>query len=920
MTRPSTGLTLRGRARELEAVADLLRSGADGCGGAVVFVGDVGSGKSALLAAAEHLAGEATVLTAAGWPSETGLAFAGLHRLLRASAAGLPAGRTRNLVRSLESGTIDSAERVATVLLSLMSAVAKARPVVVCIDDLQLLDPLSREAFGLLAQRVDALPVTLFFATATEAPQWLPGVRRLPLRALDDAASRELLADYCAGTLAGDVAGSLTALAGGNPLALVELAAMVTAEQRHGDAAPPASLPADSRLRRAYHDRLVALPPSARWLVLLLATDPRLDLGELTRAGVDAETLAIAGEVGLVQVEAQRVSFREPIVAALVYADATLAQRRSAHQLLAETLDPATQPLRRWLHRATVAAGQDPELAAQLVAAAETGSTDRMVASRALERAAELTDEPAQAGAYLISAARHAWTGGELHRARTLLRRLRPAELPAQLSAQADLLLGEIELRAGGTNHARQTLLAAASELAEDPELGVDAIMRAGDATLQTGGYAHYRHLADKALALRRDNESASNDLQLEFFTGSTAVYKGEFDASKEPLRRVITLALAIDDPAALQRACIAAKLLGDEHEAHRLATRSAAVARAAGDRAAVPQALDLAASADCALGRIDAATITLLEALPLARATGQLSLASSLLAMLGYTAAIYGDRAACAARLREARAQAATHGAVRPEAVIEYALGVLDLVTGRPADALARLQSLHGKGGRGQLAIGVAATPKVVEAAVRSGNKAVAAKAFAGFEPWALSTDQPLWLAKVARCRAALADDEGIAEHEYRQAIKYYSLDGSEFERAQTELLFGQMLRRRRRPSEAREHLRWALRMFERVDAHTWVELAATELRASGESAAAAEPRAPGEAGEPAETAQRLDALTPQQLQIARLAAAGATNREMAARMSLSLRTVDHHMRNIFARLGLHSRVELAKLIPPAN
>jgi DNA-binding CsgD family transcriptional regulator len=354
-------------------------------------------------------------------------------------------------------------------------------------------------------------------------------------------------------------------------------------------------------------------------------------------------------------------------------------------------------------------------------------------------------------------------------------------------------------------------------------------------------------------------------------------------------------------------RACTAAKLLGDEHEALRLAIRAAAVARAAGDVASVPQALDLAASAECALGRIDDATDTLQEALPLARATGQTSLASSLLAMLGWTGAIVGDRATCMARLREARAQAASHGAVRPEAVIDYALAVLDLVSGRPAEALVRLQSLRSRGGRGQLAIGVAATPQLVEAAVRAGDRAVAVAELQRFEPWALAMDQPLWLGKAARCRALVAEDDATAEQEYREALKYYALDEAEFERARTELHFGQLLRRRRRPTEAREHLRWALQVFQRMAAPTWIELAAGELRAAGDPEADVR-------------AVATEALTPQQLQIARLAAAGATNREVAARMSLSPRTVDHHMRNIFARLGIHSRIELARVVPPAS
>jgi DNA-binding CsgD family transcriptional regulator len=348
----------------------------------------------------------------------------------------------------------------------------------------------------------------------------------------------------------------------------------------------------------------------------------------------------------------------------------------------------------------------------------------------------------------------------------------------------------------------------------------------------------------------------------------------------------------------------VAAFLLGDDHQAYRLGVRSAAVARATGDATIVPQALEIAAAAEIGLGRYDAATVTLMESLPLARATGQESLASSVLATLALTAAIYGDRTACIARVREARAHTSAHGVVRPEALIEWALGLLDLVAGRPAEALARLQGLMSmRTGRGQLVIGVAATPHLVEAAIRCGDRRAALEAFSMFEPWAINTGAPGWLALAARCRALMAEDEAEAQHHFREALQYHASAESDFERARTELLYGQELRRRRRPSAAREHLRSALEAFQQFDAQPWVDLASSELRAAGDHVEH-RPQA------------ATEALTPQQLEIARLAAAGATNREVAAQMFLSTRTVDHHMRNIFARLGIRSRIDLAKLI----
>jgi DNA-binding CsgD family transcriptional regulator len=190
-----------------------------------------------------------------------------------------------------------------------------------------------------------------------------------------------------------------------------------------------------------------------------------------------------------------------------------------------------------------------------------------------------------------------------------------------------------------------------------------------------------------------------------------------------------------------------------------------------------------------------------------------------------------------------------------------------------------------------------------LIEAAVRSGEQSSAVAAMRLFDPWAVNTGNPAWLALAARCRALIATDENEAEQHFREALQFHGLTDSDYEKARTELLFGQELRRGRRPSAAREHLRSALETFRRFDAQPWIEQATAELRAAGDQVEHRD-------------VDIVDALTPQQLQIARLAAAGATNREVAAQMFLSTRTVDHHMRNIFARLGIRSRIDLARLI----
>jgi DNA-binding CsgD family transcriptional regulator len=914
-------IVLRGRGPEQEALTDLLAATARGNGGATLLHGETGIGKTAILNWTAAAATNLHVLATAGCEREANLVFAGLHRLLRPvldRALLLPAAQAELLTRAVDGGC-DPGELLplSVAVLALLAEVAKTQPVLCCIDDAHWLDQSTMDVLAFVSRRLSAEPIAFVFASCdgvVAASDLIADVSAVRIGGLDHHTAREMLNDLVPEGLVGDVAGALAAVAGGNPRALVDLARSLSPEQRRGEAAPPASLPTDSGLRRTYRNRLGGLPADARWLVLLCAADQHvaireLDVTDLMRAaktcGMDIAALEPAELANVVHVSGTEVVFGQPLVSAIVYDEATFAQRRSAHQLLAEILDPLAHRLRHSMHLAAAADGPDNRLADELRRAALEPGSSRATTSRALERAAELTTEPLAAANYLVAAARHAWEGGEPHRARLLLRKVRSHHAP-HVTAQTELLLGEIELRSGATTHARQALLSAAGDLGQDRHLALTAMLRAGEALLLSGDYPRYADVAKKAQTLRRSDEPIGTQLMFEQFAGMEAMFKGDYSSADPPLRRVVNLAHTLDDPIALTQATISAILLGDDIQAYRLAIRAASVARANGDISTVPKTLELAAAAEFALGRYDSATTTLLEALPLARASGQESLASSILATLAVLAALLGDKETCMQRVREAREHTTSHGVNRPEAIIEWALGVLDLVYGRPAEALTRLKTLLSpKTGHGQLVIQIAATPHLVEAAVRVGQMRPAVLAQSLFHPWAVNTGNPAWLALAARCRALIAGEEGEAEAHYREALQFHALadSDSDFERARTELLFGQELRRGRRPSAAREHLRSALEAFRRFDAQPWIEQATAELRAAGDQVEHRD-------------VDIAEALTPQQLQIARLAAAGATNREVAAQMFLSTRTVDHHMRNIFARLGIRSRIDLARLI----
>jgi DNA-binding CsgD family transcriptional regulator len=268
---------------------------------------------------------------------------------------------------------------------------------------------------------------------------------------------------------------------------------------------------------------------------------------------------------------------------------------------------------------------------------------------------------------------------------------------------------------------------------------------------------------------------------------------------------------------------------------------------------------------------------------------------------MLALLAAVLGDRSTCLLRVRAVQAYLTPHSVGRARAITDWALALLDLSDGHYPDAAARLTAIMSSRGGGHLIVQLAATPHLVEAAVRCDARAPAIAALEVFDAWAGYYANPRWLALSARCHALLAGAE--ADDYFRESLEQHRLSGADFDRARTELLYGQKLRRQRRPVAAREQLRSALDAFERFEARPWIDHTLAELRAAGHHV-------------PPRRVPAVDTLTPQQAEISRLVAAGATNREIATQLLLSTRTIDHHMRNIFAKLGVRSRVELARLM----
>ncbi|MFI8158437.1 LuxR C-terminal-related transcriptional regulator [Streptomyces microflavus] len=573
-------------------------------------------------------------------------------------------------------------------------------------------------------------------------------------------------------------------------------------------------------------------------------------------------------------------------------------------------------PLASLVQLACGAPGPDTVLAARLEAAA-TSSYPHAECSSALSRAAALTAEQPLRSARFAAAAEQAALAGDPARARALLARTGAAGEHTTAPGLAPYVHGLLALRSGPAADAHEALLAAAALLGpHDPRRALDALLGAAEAAWVMGDAPGYLTAMGRVDPTPYDRAFAS------YRAGMRAVLAGRTEAGHALLRQCLDPAAPADPdppdpvsrnaPAALLRAGVAALVLGEVAVACRTGARALAAVRTRGPDALLPQALEHLAYAELRAGLHAGARAHALEGLHAARRTGQPNSSVHLHAVLALAASVEGPAEACAAHCDAALAGAGPHGLAQPATLATWARARADLAAGRSEEAAARLGPLVRPGPRqGHFAARMLAVPCYVEAAVLAGRGAEEAgelrAAVAEFAGWTARTADPQAPAQLARCHALLATAEE-ADARYAEALAHHDRAGGDFERARTQLLYGQWLRRRRRTREARTPLRDALVAFQRCSARAWAERAGGELRAAGEPVGAVRDTEGG----------ALSALTPQQQRIARCVAEGATNREIALRLSLSPRTVDHHLRNVFAALGIRSRTELARLLGP--
>ncbi|GAA1856848.1 helix-turn-helix transcriptional regulator [Myceligenerans crystallogenes] len=480
-------------------------------------------------------------------------------------------------------------------------------------------------------------------------------------------------------------------------------------------------------------------------------------------------------------------------------------------------------------------------------------------------------------------------------------------------SGPAELARARAVLSAGPVADAYASFRLARDLLSDDdaaPRLTLAATLGAADAAWAAGD----RNTCLAELGPATDLADATPDpaagLLTDHLTGLRALLEGRTADATTALRRVIARGASGHRPRHLHRAAVAALVLGDTGTAGQIGARALAAARAHGDDDLVAEALEYLAYAEMRAGQHARARAHADAGLRAAVLAGQHNTAAHHRAVLALTASVEGDTGEVADRAAEALTVARRHGLAQTRTLAEWALARADLGRGRAEDAASRLAGLvSARPGGGHFAIRPLLMPQFVEAAVIAGQARAALPVVQEIEIWTdLGIDAGA-AAQLARCRALLAAHDGnddAAARLWARALELHGDGGDGFERATTQLLYGKWLRRRRRPSAARVQLREALHAYERHGATAWAAQAADELRATGEPAGAT-----SSAATPA-----LARLTPHQLRIARYVADGATNREVARRLSVSVRTVDHHLRNIFVTLGVRSRVELTRVV----
>lgn len=899
---------LLGRRVERAAIDALLAAALRGRSGVLVVRGEAGIGKTELLKYARATAIPLGIRmeSAVGVESETQFAFAGLHQLCgpllnRIDTLPPPQHAAVGVALGREPGPAPDRFLVGLAILNLL---AEQGPMLCLVDDAQWLDEASAQVLAFVARRVVAEQLVLMFSVREQGnsgADLLAGLPEMRLDGLADADARVLLSNTVCAPLDRRVRERIIAEARGNPLALLELPSGV---QMAGGFERPDIMSVPRRIEDTFARRSSNLPADTQELMLVAASEPTGDVGLLWRAahhlGIDWSAITPAETAGLLEID-NRVRFRHPLVRSAVCRVATAPELRRAHLALAAATDPQTDPDRRAWHRGQSVLGTDEQAATDLERSADRALARGGFGAAAafLRRATELTPNPALRAQRSLDAANAMHCAGASHAALTLLESLDAAQLDALHRARLELLRAQIAFHLTQSSEAPGMLLRAARLLDPlDPALARETYLQALDAATITGVSDRDASLLEIAEAAGAAPASTGAPGPADLLLGGlVVVYKHGFAVGAPVLRQALDAfreqVLSVETVRAgdagnwLWLATRTAAALFDDEMVIVLADRYVRLAREAGALATLPAALITASCARIYTGELSRAAELADEATAISQASGVVP--------LNYAHTLLG-----AWRGRDT--ENITAATPRPRGIeTTVAMGGLAVLHNSrgnyPAaqDAAARACETY------DLSIRSQALHELVEAAARAGDPDTARRAAdeLGGHAHASGTD---WALGVAARSRALITAEADAEEHYREAIVRLRQCRMGVFLARSHLVYGEWLRREGRRHDAREQLRTAHRLLTDMGAEAFAARAARELRATGEYARK-------------RTAQPTDALTAQELTIARLVATGATSREVGAQLFLSPRTIETHLRNIFRKLGITSRRQLREL-----
>lgn len=904
-------MELIGRRAECEVIDQLVEVVCAGESRALVIHGEAGVGKSALLDYLAERASDCRVARAAGVQSEMELAFAALHQL-----CGPMLGRLERLPEpqrdalqtafGIIAGPPPDRFLIGLAVLGLLSEVADEQPLFCLIDDEQWLDQASAQVLAFVARRLEAESVGLIFAARVPGRD-LADLPRLVVRGLADADARALLDAVLTGPLDARVRDQIVAETRGNPLALVELPLGRSAQQLAGGFGLLAAVRLSGSIEENFRQRISAMPEPTRNLLLLAAAeptgDPALIWSAAARLEIGADAAAPAVDEGVVEFDS-RVRFRHPLGRSAAYHSSSLQQRQRVHRALAEVTDPLSDPDRRAWHLARAATGPDENVATELLRSAGRAQARGGVAAAAafLERATVLTLDPVQRAQRALDAAAAKAQAGAFDAALDLIDLAEAGPLSDLQHARVDLVRAQLAFVTNRGSDAPLLLLKAAKRLEPiDAALSRATYLEALSAAMFAARLASGCGILDvarAAAALPRPANPRLSDLLLD---GLTARFTDGYAPGLELLRRAIGAARprtsSDDDLRCLWLAGIAALHVWDDDSWDVLSARHVALARAAGALTELPLALSSRAVMLLAAGELTTAESLIHEAETVTEATGDRVAPHGALGL----AAFRGRRAEAAALIEATERDVIRRGEGVGLTIAEWAQAVLSNGVGdyQTAWAAARRAAEHSA----DIGVSAWAAVELVEAAVRSGRSEAAADALHRLSEMTSASGTDWALGVEARSRALLSVG-AEAERLYQQAIDWLGRTRMRAELARAHLLYGEWLRRQRRRIDARAQLRIAHGMLDAIGMEAFAERARRELQATGETARKRTAAVIGEQ------------LTAQETQIARLAREGLSNSEIGARLFISARTVQYHLRKVFAKTGISSRSQLDRVL----